>query len=246
MALGASTTNRKWRVEVNTGTTASPVWVLVMGRTDFQFVRTPTLQDDSDMDSGGFKSQTVTAQEWGANFKVSRKVLSTDGTSYDPGQEFLRLAASQLGSANSVGVRISEMEPSGPRVEAYSGVGAVTWSPDGGGMDALDMVSVTMSGQGQLSSITHPFPGSPLAPVISSLSPAVAGTAGGALIKINGSGFRTATSVTVGGVAVGGTLWFIADDQVISFIAPAKSAGSQAVIVINPAGSSPSSPLVYS
>jgi hypothetical protein len=32
----------------------------------------------------------------------------------------------------------------------------VTWSPDGGGMDALSTVSVTLTGQGERKAITHP------------------------------------------------------------------------------------------
>lgn len=155
--LGASTTVRKWFVDVDTTPEASPTWVGVFGMTEFKPGLEPTLQDDSDMDSGGFKSQTKTAEEWSAEFKVARKVTAADQTAYDPGQEFLRARAiGQMGPANSVHIRFYEMEPSGPRVEAYEGTAAVTWSPEGGAMDATDMVAVTLTGQGQLSQITHP------------------------------------------------------------------------------------------
>ncbi len=157
--LGASTTVRKWYLDVNTGTFASPTWVGVFGMTEFKPARTPTLQDDSDMDGGGFKSQTKTAEEWSVEFKVKRAVTTASSTAYDPGQEVLRLKSiGTFGPANSVDIRYYEMEPSGPRIEAYRGYAAVTWSPDGGAMDAIDMVSVTLNGQGQLSAITHPSP----------------------------------------------------------------------------------------
>lgn len=155
--LGASTTTRKWFFDVNTGTVAVPVWTGVFGVTEFKPALEPTLQDDSDYDSEGFKSQTKTAEEWSVEAKVARKVTVADATAYDPGQEFLRLkSVGKFGVANSVQIRYYEMEPGGPRIEAYKGSGAVTWSPEGGAMDELDMVSLTITGQGKLEAITHP------------------------------------------------------------------------------------------
>lgn len=157
--LGASTTVRKWYLDVNSNTFASPTWVGVFGMTEFKPAIEPTLQDDSDMDGGGYKSQTKTAESWSCEFKVKRAVTAALSTAYDPGQEILRLKAiGQFGPANQVDIRYYEMEPSGPRIEAYRGFAAVSWSPDGGQMDALDMVSVVLTGQGKLSPITHPAP----------------------------------------------------------------------------------------
>lgn len=158
MALGASTLVRKWRLEVNTGTTAAPTWTRVYGMTEFQPALEPTLQDDSDFDSDGYKSQSVTAQAWSCSLKVSRKTVDGAPTTYDPGQEELREASQSMGVANTREVRFYEMEPSGPRVEAYQGLVAVSWSPDGGAMDALDLVSVALTGQGKRNAIAHPSP----------------------------------------------------------------------------------------
>lgn len=153
--LGASTTNRSWRLEVDTGTTpGTPVWTPVRGRTDFQPALNPTLQDDSDMDSGGYKSQTVTAIDWSLAFKVARKTDGAATPAYDAGQEALRLASNQMGVANSVHVRWFETEA--PKTEAYEGQAAVSWSPDGGGMDGLSTVSVTLTGQGQRLAVANP------------------------------------------------------------------------------------------
>lgn len=157
--LGASTTVRKWYLDVNTGTFASPTWVGVFGMTEFKPGIEPTLQDDSDMDGGGYKSQTKTAEAWSCEFKVKRAVTTASSTAYDPGQEVVRLRAiGKFGPANSIDIRYYEMEPSGPRIEAYRGNAAVSWSPDGGQMDAIDFVSVVLTGQGALSPITHPAP----------------------------------------------------------------------------------------
>lgn len=158
VALGASTLNRKWWVDINTGTTAAPVWTGVHGINEFKSAIEPTLQDDSDFDSNGDKSQTVTARAWMLEMKVARKVTASTATAYDPGQEKLRLAAEETGVANSVQIRFYEMTTGGPRAEAYTGRAAVSWTPDGGGMDALDMVSIKLSGQGKRLAITHPSP----------------------------------------------------------------------------------------
>lgn len=153
--LGAATLNRDWRLEVNTGTEAVPEWIVVRGRTDFSPSLDTTLQDDSDMDSEGYKSQTVTALAWSLTTKVVRKATLDPVPTYDPGQEVLRLASQEMGPANSVHVRWCKL--GAIRTEAYEGHAAVSWSPDGGGMDGLDTASVTLTGQGQRQAIVHPY-----------------------------------------------------------------------------------------
>jgi hypothetical protein len=158
--LGASTVNRKWYLDVQTddGSSGSggPTWTPVMGITEFQPQLEPGLQDDGDFDGEGYGSQTVTTIAWSVTGKCARKVTAADATAYDDGQEFIRLAAQHVGVANSVHVRFYEMPEDGPRVEAYEGDSAVTWSPDGGGLDALAIVSFTLTGQGKRKSIDHP------------------------------------------------------------------------------------------
>lgn len=156
--LGAATLNRDWRLEVDTGSDPlTPVWTTVRGRTDFSPSLDTTLQDDSDMDSEGYKSQTVTALAWALTTKVVRKATLDATPTYDPGQEALRLAAQEMGPANSVHVRWFKL--GAVRTEAYEGFAAVGWSPDGGGMDGLDTATVTLTGQGQRKAIAHPYTG---------------------------------------------------------------------------------------
>jgi hypothetical protein len=146
-------------VDIDTGTTGTPTWTPIYGVVNFQPTHNTTLQDDSDYDSGGFKSSTATAIEWGATLTVSRKVVESAPTTYDPGQEALRAASNNLGVANAVHVRFYEMTVGGPRVESYAGYAAVSWSPSGGAMDAIDQVQVTLTGQGPRLTPTHPYPG---------------------------------------------------------------------------------------
>lgn len=154
--LGASTTNRKWYLDVNTGTNALPVWKGVFGVTEFAPKVEGSLQDDSDFDGNGWKSSTNSANAWSIEVKVKRAVTVALATAYDPGQEVLRLASDKTGVANSVGVRWYEMELNGPKVEAYSGIAAVSWTEDGGNMEALSMASITLTGQGARATIVHP------------------------------------------------------------------------------------------
>lgn len=244
--LGPATKVRKWFLDVNVGTFAAPVWVGVFGITDFKGAVDPATQDDSDFDSDGWKSEAVTALGWGVELKVNRKSRASDATQYDPGQEVLRLASLQMGTANTVDIRYYEMEPGGPRIEAYRGFVGVAWSPEGGGMEDLDAVSVKLSGQGKRSAIAHPDTVGATAPTITSLAPSTAAVAGGTLIVITGTGFATTTDVTVGGVSVPVADWEVITDSKIALKAPAHAAGSVSVVVVNPGGSSAASPLTYS
>lgn len=154
--LGPSTLNRKWYLDVNTGTFAVPVWTGVFGITDFKPINDTDLQDDSDFDGSGYKSKSASAIEWGAELKVRRAVTTALATAYDPGQEVLRLASLQMGLGNSVDVRIYEVTATGPTAEAYRGKVAVSFESDGGDMAALSSATVKLAGQGIRSSITHP------------------------------------------------------------------------------------------
>lgn len=235
--LGASTVNRMWFLDVDTaGSVDAPNWVPVMGVTDFQPKRDTTLQEDSDFDSGGFASQTKTAEAWSLELKVARKTLVADQTSYDAGQEFLRgKALGKMGSANSAHVRWYEMTDEGPRAEAYEGFAAVAWSPDGGKMSDLSTVSITLTGQGAATEIAHPDTGVEV-PVVELLDPAAGDAAGGDLVQISGFAFTGASEVNFGDAAA--TSFDVVDDGTIEAVSPAGAAGAVDVTVTTPAGTS--------
>ena len=241
--LGAATLVRKWFLDVNTGTESSPVWLAVNGISDFKPTVNPTVQDTSDFDSEGAKGNTVTAYEWSVDLKVGRKTTAALATAYDPGQEVLRLASLEIGLANRVQVRFYEMSDDGPRVEAFSGWCAVSWTPDGGKMDATDGVSVKLSGDGKRTGITHPDTGTVVPKTYAAL-PAGGPAAGGTLVKITGTGFFkegvndvvASTGVKFGTIAA--TTWTVESDSVIYAVAPAVTAGTVAVKVTNSVGAS--------
>lgn len=241
--LGASTVAREWYVDVDSNDgVGSPSWLPLLGITNLVFnPDNATLQDDSDYDSGGFGSQTKTGAAWSATATVARKVTAADATSYDPGQEHLRIKSiGQFGPSNSVTIRIYEMTPSGPRVEAYTGKAAVSWQPQGGAETALDTVQVTLTGQGQLAAISHPDTGSAV-PTLSTVTVAGATAAtipaaGGSMVKITGNHFTGTTGITFIGTSAPN---FIVDsDGIIHVVAPAHAAGSGTLVVTNGAGAS--------
>lgn len=147
-----STLARDWRLDVNTGTVAVPVWTQVRGVSAFTPTITPTTQDDSDYDSGGWGSTTKTMLAWSISATLLRKVSVVDGAR-DPGQEALREASDQFSDAGIVHVRWYEREVGG---EAYSGSAQVNWEPQGGDTTALKSVNVTLLGQGARTVITNP------------------------------------------------------------------------------------------
>lgn len=78
---------------------------------------------------------------------------------------------------------------------------------------------------------------------ISSTSPATAAVAGGTTITVNGSGFDGATGATVAGTAV--TNFKVWSDKKITFTAPAKTAGAQALIITDDGGNISGTNITY-
>ena len=238
--LGAATLNRKWYLDVNTGTYGAPTWIGVFGVGDFKAGKDPSIEDDSDFDSLGWKSSTVTALGWALETKITRKVTAALATAYDPGQEVLRAASDLMGTGNNVDVRWYEMTAGGPKVEAYRGYATVSWVPDGGSMEALDTVTVTLTGKGARTAITHPD-GAAVMPVLYSVVPDVGIQAGGTLHHLHGVGFFAAGVDDVVSMVLGVTnvpTFQTHDNHELSFVAPAKAAGPFVIKVTNAVGQS--------
>jgi hypothetical protein len=156
-ALGPSTLNRKWFVDLNTGDDTTPVWIPLLGMTEVKPVVEGSMQDDSDFDGGGWGSNMNSLNRWKVEGKFRRAPQpGSTPPVYDPGQEVLREAGGSTGIENVVHCRWYEMEPNGPRVEAYDGFAAVTYTEDGGGVEALSFVSFVLDGRGARNDIPHP------------------------------------------------------------------------------------------
>jgi hypothetical protein len=157
-----NSTANTFKVSTTAGGTAATItadgsgtftsWVQVRGLTDLKPTINASLQDDSDYDSDGWASQTKTRLAWMLDLKVVRKVAVAGGAE-DPGQKILRLAGVNFGTAGVVHVRWYDRNGTG---EAYAGFAEVSWSPDGGGTDALDTASVSLTGKGARQDIANP------------------------------------------------------------------------------------------
>lgn len=248
--LGPGSLARRWFLDVNTGTYGSPTWIAVNGVQDFKAPLDPSVQSDDDYDSGGYKSSTITALGWKIDVKLARKATAASAIVYDPGAEALRAASELMGAGNRVDIRWYEMTTGGPKVEAYRGYAAVSWSEDGGGMDSLATVSVSLAGQGVRNTITHPD-GAAVVPVLYSITPATGVTAGGSMHVIRGAGFMLAgvdnvkaTSGVLFGVT-NATRWVTLSDTEIVVVAPAKAEGPFVIYVENAVGKSATATVTY-
>lgn len=236
--LGPSTPARKWWLDVNTNTEAEPIWTPVNGIGEFKPLNLPSMQDSGDFDSD-FSAKEASLIEWGAEFKVKRKVKSGAFTEYDTGQEALRAAGNAVLGSNRVQIRYYEMTTGGPRVEAYKGWVTVDWGEDGGAAEALDVVSVKLHGQTDRVAITHPDAEASV-PTVVSITPNTGVIAGGEAAHIYGQYFLGASAVKIGVTAV--TDYVVFDDNHISIVTPAKSAGPYTVYVTNPNGTNATGP----
>lgn len=147
-----STVVKKWRVDINTGTSEDPVWTRLRAMASFQPTLEPTSQDDSDYDSGDYGSDITTQLKWGVTAKLLRKI-GVESSIYDPGQEALRAKSGKTGAAGLIPIRYYDKN-GGP--EAYQGLVSVGWSPDGGDTTALDTVTCTLKGNGDRHDIANP------------------------------------------------------------------------------------------
>jgi hypothetical protein len=248
-ALGYGTTLIKWYIDINTGTYAAPVWAAINGVQEFtpNFFE-PVLQDDSDYDGAGGKSQQKTALAWSADIKAGRKVTAASAVVYDPGQEALRTCAKTFGVAGVADLRFYEVTSGGPITEAYRGFCEVNFKHGGGAMDALDTAAITLTGRGLLADYVHPDYAN-AAPVLYSVTPSTGPAAGGTLVKIVGRGFFLAgvSQVVATGVKLAAhayTAYTVDSDQVIWGISPPEDTGTTNVTVTNAIGASNGLPFV--
>lgn len=223
---------RRFKLDVNTGTIAVPVWSQVVGLIELNPTVEPTDQDDFDYDSNGWKGSTRTMRMWDLEFKISYKQDSVTFVA-NPTHTYLRNASNALGAASVVHVRWYDRNGA---AEAYEGFGLVKWTPDGGDAEQLNQVSIAVTPSAtspELVEITNPLNTSPV-PLITGLSPDSGASAGGNLVEITGAYFNGATDVDFG--ANPATEFDVVSASTIVAIAPAGT-GTVDVIVTTPNGS---------
>ncbi|MHC5259910.1 phage tail tube protein [Streptomyces sp. UC4497] len=143
---------RRWRLEINMGTEASPNWQLCPAVTEFAWTAEPNHEDDTSYDTDGWAENTKTGQSWEVEVTFNRKA-SPDNTTYSVVHEKIRTAFFAYGDASKVHLRFFDRNG---LPEAYEGKGLPEWEPQGGEATDLDQVQVTFTGTGPLTPITNP------------------------------------------------------------------------------------------
>jgi len=209
-------------------------WLTVPGRVDNAPVFNPTKADSTDVDSGGFKSITVTDMAWQLVIKYNR--LSNGGVP-NVVQQTIEACEGQFGDGGELYVRWYETDGGS---YAKTGRAVVTIVRSKTGEPDLSEITATFDGDGAATTISNPYSVS-IAPVLLSATPSGAGAGG--LVTISGQHFTGTVPTT--GVKFGGvnaTSWVVLSDTTIVAVMPAGSAGSAPVIVTNATGASSALP----
>lgn len=142
-----STLARDWALQVNVGTQEEPNWIYVRGLSQFSPQTSPTMQDDSDIDSEGYKSQIATAQEMIFKGEGKRKGKKTEGKfKQDPGQAALREKGRKMGLDNVIQARCWRTDGV---EEGYDSYFSVKWEDQAGGNEDLDSFSFELMSRGK-------------------------------------------------------------------------------------------------
>ena len=208
----------------NSTTLGTGTWLTVFGCDSSVPVKTDNMVDITNFDTVGWSAFQPFLSGWTATLSLFRMRYPT---AYDAGQEFLRAANE---AKSQLHVRIFDRTGGS---EAYEGFGYVQWENQSGGPNDPLKVNATFTGNGARTVISNPV-ATNSAPVVSSATPS--GAAVGTLLRILGSFFTGATTVTIGGVSV--VQKDIVSDNQIEILVPAGTAGSAPIIVTNTTGAS--------
>ncbi|ERG63540.1 hypothetical protein L332_03620 [Agrococcus pavilionensis RW1] len=231
----------EYGLDVNIGTSASPVWQPVRRISNFNPTPTPRTQDAQTYDDLGADNQDVTGWSFALAFNVQVNRLVSTGL-YLPEIEALlaRTEPDATGELATIEVRWYHKPAQGtpnPN-DARQGLATVATSRvNTGPAGEIETLSVTLTGKGPAQKITNPFTGwgTTASPTVQSVLPP--GEGANELVTITGSNLLGATAVTFGGTAA--TDFTVVSATTIVASLPAGSAGSAPVVVTTPAGPSP-------
>jgi hypothetical protein len=147
------TANSVWRLDVDTSATITPEWTQVRGCQSIGPVVNDSVQDATDLDADGWGADAITIKKWQVVLACLRKIDETGAQ--DVGQEALRAAGE---ARELVHVRWYDRTPGGLG-EAYEGYALVQWTAQAGTAEGLQLVNVTLLGQGAREEIVNPVAG---------------------------------------------------------------------------------------
>ena len=230
----------EYGLDINLGTSATPIWQPARRISGFQPQPTPTTQDAQTYDDLGAQNADVSGWSWTVAFNVFVNRSFTSGL-YLPEIEAIlaRTRPSAKGEAATLECRWYHKPETGTPnpTDAGQGVATVAYTRQNTGPDgAIEQLAVTLTGKGPYTEIANPFTGwnDAAPPAIASITPA--SRAAGQQVTITGTGFLGATSVMFGATSVQYTV--VSATTIIATV-PTGSAGSVNITVVTPRGTSP-------
>lgn len=129
-------------------------WTYVRGCTQIAPTFTGEMQDDSDLDGGGFASNIATGQTYAIAVNGLRKGEGAgEDFTEDEGQRIIRLAGTQTGFNNVIEGRTWRKDGTG---EAYESQFSVEFATEAGDRVALDSWTATLTSRGEPQRIEIP------------------------------------------------------------------------------------------
>lgn len=229
---------RRFRIDIDTGVSPTVSWQQLLGVFDLKMNLAAALQDDDDYEDEGGSRKAATGHDWSIEPKV-RIRTNAAGTAENTVHKFLRDKFNTATIESDVAggefpVRIYDRSGLDDG-ESYQGTAFVAaMTPDSTGTRDLQNVSMTFQGQGKLATITNP--NADMDPVVTSISDATSGTAGGDQEIIYGYHFTGATAVKFG--ATDATDFEVISDTMIAAVIPAHTAATVHITVVTPEGTS--------
>lgn len=140
------------RLEVNTGTEATPAWTVVRGLSRIELPITAEEVDVSDFDSEGWSDSLTTFRSWSVNVEGFDGFTGPGETPVDdPGQLALKNKGLLTGYDAYADVRMYRTD----NQKGYSGRVSVNWSGAGGELKGVEPFNCTLTGAGALSAFTY-------------------------------------------------------------------------------------------
>lgn len=144
----------RYGVQVNTGTSTTPVWTFINGLTNFEPKFKPKMEDDTDITSAGWDSSAVTGNAFTIDFEgLVKGTLASSTFTPDPGMTVLRTASQQSDASNHVHMRYWRYDAVD---EAFEFKAAVDASLKGGKPNELQKFGGSLTGRGKPLAIAKP------------------------------------------------------------------------------------------
>lgn len=233
----------EYGLDVNLGTFAVPVWQPVRRMSDWAPTYPKVTADTASYDDRGAPSEDVTGRGFAGAFTVQSNRSITTGKYLDEIEAFLT-ASRTKGAAAVLDIRFYHKPDSGTPHPTDAGRAFVTVeiTRQNTGNADVEKFAVSLTGKGEYTPIANPFTGWNDSPVPSITAATPPGATVGTTVTLTGLGFLGATSVKFGAVSVAAGAFTVVSATTIVAAMPAGTAGSAAITVTTPVGTSPAFP----